>query len=208
MTFVLLAHGSSDARHGGQVRGLAAEVSGLLDEPVETAFLSDASLPRDARVLPLFLGEGRHGGVDAPALAARSGARLLPSLATHADRVADLAYDRMTAEGRRINAMFGLYRFSGFAALYAALYAALHARNKRCTLVAHGALHAEPTIASVIRLWREDGVGAIRLQPMLLFDGRSMDEMAAQARGDDIEILPPLSQGGDFAELVASLLRD
>ncbi|MFQ5581020.1 MAG: sirohydrochlorin chelatase [Mariprofundaceae bacterium] len=202
--FVLLAHGSSDQRHGEQVRALAAGVSQRLSEEVKAAFLSDEWLPKGTRVLPLFLGYGQHGAVDAPKLAEKSQAMLLPSLAAHADRIAELAYDRMTAEGRRVNALFGLYCYAGFEALNAAL----HERNKRCTLVAHGALHAEPTIASVIRLWREDGVGAIRLQPMLLFDGKSMDEMATMARGEDVEILPALSKGSDFAELITSLFKE
>jgi len=200
---VLLAHGSADARHAAQVRALAAQVSGRLGEEVGCAFLSDERLPKGAHVLPLFLGEGKHGTTDAPQLAEKSGARLLPSLATHADRIAELAYDRVMAESRRVNALFGLYRFSGFEALYAAL----HACNRRCTLVAHGALHTEPSVASVLRLWREDGVSPVRAQPMLLFEGRSLDDMAEQARGEDVEVLPPLSQGDDFTELVASLLR-
>lgn len=204
MTFVLLAHGSSDARHGEQVRSLAAEVSERLGESVKTAFLSDVSLPARARVLPLFLGRGRHLTEDVPRLVDRSGAELLPALADHAGAVADLAYDLVTHDTRRVNVLFGVYRFAGFEALYAAL----HERNKRCTLVAHGALHAEPTIASVIRLWREDGVGTICLQPMLLFEGKSMDEMAVMAEGDDIEIQPPLACQEGFAELIASLLRD
>ncbi len=201
--FVLLAHGSGDARHAAQARALARKVSERLGEEVGCAFLSDERLPKGARVLPLFLGHGRHETEDVPALAARSDAVLLPSLAAHADKVAELAYDRITHDTRRVNAMFGLYRFVGFEALYAAL----HGRNRRCTLVAHGALHAEPSVASVVRLWREDGVAPIRLQPMLLFEGRSMDEMAAQAAGEDVEMLPPLAEGEDFVELIAEILR-
>ena len=203
MMKVLLTHGSSDVRHAREVRALAARVSERLGEEVGCAFLSDERLPKGAHVLPLFLGHGRHEAEDAPALAERSGAHVLPSLAVHADAIADLAYDRATANGRRVNAMFGLYRFVGFEALYAAL----HERNRRCSLVAHGALHAEPSVASVISLWREDGVTPIRLQPMLLFEGNSMEDMAAMAEGEDVEILPPLARGDDFVELVASLLK-
>jgi len=204
LMYVLLAHGSSDARHAAQVQSLAARVSEQLGTEVGCAFLSDERLPKDAHVLPLFLGMGRHGARDAPALAERSGAYLLPSLATHAEAIADLAYDRVTNDTRRINALFGLYRFAGFEQLYAAL----HERNRRCSLVAHGALHAEPSIASVLRLWRADGVTPVRLQPMLLFEGKSMEDMAAMAGGDDVEILPPLARGDDFVKLVASLLKE
>ncbi len=206
---ILLAHGSSDARHGDAVRKLADDVSDILGDVVQAAFLSDESLPQGARVLPLFLGEGKHGAVDAPRLAEKSGAVLLPSLAAHADRIAEIAYDRVTTQGRRVSALFGLYRYAGFEALYAAL----HAQNKRCTLVAHGALHGEPTVASTLALWRADGIAPIKLQPMLLFDGKSIDEMAAMAvegdtGGDDVEILPVLSKGAGFGELIASLLKE
>jgi len=201
--FVLLAHGSSDARHAAQVQSLAARVSERLGEEVGCAFLSDERLPEGAYVLPLFLGCGRHGTRDAPALAEKSGAHLLPSLAAHAEAIADLAYDRVTNDTRRVNALFGLYRFIGFEQLYASL----HERNRRCTLVAHGALRTEPSIASVLRLWRADGVTPVRLQPMLLFEGKSMEDMAAMAGSDDVEILPVLSQDEDFVELIASLLK-
>lgn len=204
MSFVLLAHGSSDARHAREVRGLGEKVSGLLGEAVGCAFLSDGKLPQGARVLPLFLGHGRHGLVDAPRLAEESGATLLPSLAEHAERIAELAYDRVTASGGCVNALFGLYRFSGFAAIHAALLA----RSRRCLRVACGALHAEPSLATVLRLWREDGVGPVRLQPMLLFEGASMALMRHQLQGEDVEILPALSQGDDFTALVVALLRD
>jgi len=200
---ILLAHGSSDARHGDQVRALATEVAGLLGEAVEAAFLSDKQLPKGARVLPLFVGEGKHGTVDAPRLAEQSQAVLLPSLAAHADGIAELAYNQATAAGRRVNVLFGLYRFAGFEALYGQL----HARNKRCTLVAHGALHGEPSVASVLKLWRDGGVASVKLQPMLLFDGNSMDEMESMASDDDVEILPVLSQCPGFAELIASILK-
>jgi len=199
---ILLAHGSSDARHACEVRELAEKVSVLLGKEVGAAFLSDDTLPKGARVLPLFLGHGQHGSVDAPALAEKSGAILLPSLAAHADAVAELAYNRVTEETRRIKVLFGLYRFSGFEALYAAL----HARNKRCTLVAHGALHAEPSVASVLDLWRNDGVAPIKLQPMLLFSGKSLAEMTAEA-GEDIDIMPVLSQVPGFPEIIASKLE-
>ena len=199
---ILLSHGSSDARYGCEVQKLAEKVSVLLGEEVRVAFLSDDTLPKGAMVLPLFLGHGQHGSVDAPALAEKSGAILLPSLAAHADALAEFAYHRVTAETRRVKVLFGLYRFSGFEALYAAL----HARNKRCTLVAHGALHGEPSVASLLDVWRNDGVAPIKLQPMLLFSGKSLDEMTAQA-GKDVEIMPVLSQAPGFPEIVASKLE-
>jgi len=213
--FALLAHGSSDARHIRGAQALAASVSRLLGEEVGCAFLSDEQsderLPEGARVLPLFLGLGRHARVDAPALAAKSGAHLLPPLAERAEAVAELAWARVTADAgggsgarrRKVNAMFGLHRFAGFEALYAAL----HARNARARLTAQTALHAEPSIASVLALWRAEGVAPIRFQPMALFPGRSLDAMARAAAGEDVEMLPPLAESEGFVELIAGLLR-
>lgn len=204
MKYVLLAHGSSDARHAAEARALAQSVSETLGEEVGCAFLSDDSLPQGARVLPLFLGHGVHLRRDVPALAARSNAELLPALADRADAIAEVAFARMTAETRRVNALFGMYRFAGFEQLYAALHERIH----RCTRVARAALHAEPSIASVLRLWREEEVGPIRLQPMLLFSGRSYDEMAEQAAGEDVDMMPPLAHGEDMARLISEWMRE
>ncbi len=200
---ILLAHGSSDARHAEQVRRLAANVSEKLGEQVGCAFLSDETLPRGARVLPLFLGHGRHEMVDAPALVERSGAVLLPSLAHHADAIAALACDRVMQQRRPDNALFGIYRYDGFEAVTSAL-TRLHPDGARIVV---GALHGEPSIHDRIIRWRQGNGGLIILQPMLLFDGNSMDEMAEQVSTAEVETLPVLSQGDDFAELIALLLK-
>jgi len=200
---ILLAHGSSDARHAEQVRALAANVSEKVGEAVGCAFLSDHRVPEGAHVLPLFLGEGGHGLVDAPQLAENSGAVLLPSLAHHADAIAKLACDCIAQSKAREHLLFGIYTFAAFEALNRALLA----HGGRFGQMTVAALHDEPNVASVIRQWRAQGSGRIILQPLLLFDGRSMDEMAGQAKGDDIEILPPLAHSDRFAELIATLLR-
>ncbi len=203
---MLLAHGSSDARHAGEARALARRVSGLLGQEVGCAFLSDVCLPEGACVLPLFLGMGRHARVDAPALAAKSGACLLPPLAAHADEVARMACERVAAMGgegrRKACALFGLYHFVGFEALYAAL----HARNARFRLMAQAALHAEPSIASVLGLWREESVAPVWFQPMLLFSGRSLETMTRQASGENVNIMTPLAEMDGFASFIAGLL--
>ena len=199
----LLTHGSSDARHAEQVRRLAANVSDRLGEQVGCAFLSDKTLPKGAWVLPLFLGHGRHEMIDAPALAARSGAVLLPSLAHHADLIAALVCDRVVQQSRPDNVLFGIYRYNGFEALRSVL-TRLHPGSARTGI---GALHAEPSIRDRLDSWREENIGSIILQPMLLFDGNSVDEMAEQAAGEDVEMLPVLSQGDDFAGLIASLMK-
>lgn len=118
----LLAHGSSGSAHREQVHLFAEKVSKLLGEKVGVAFLFDHKLPERARVLPLFLGEGKHVVEDIPQLAAQSNCTLLPSLASQSDIIADMALDLLTRETRRINAMFVLYGFAGFEKLAAALY--------------------------------------------------------------------------------------
>ncbi len=200
MTKVLLAHGSSDARHSDQVRALAAAVSSLLGEAVEAAFLSDKQLPKGATVLPLFLGEGTHVREDIPKLIATSGGILLPPLASCADQVAALALEELTRETRRINAMFVLYRFGGFEKLTAALYSQV----KACSKHALASLHSEPSVKSVLEHWQQEGVKPISLQPMLLFEGKSMDRLRSMTEAFDINMAPVLSGYDGFADLVAS----
>ena len=95
---ILLAHGSPDSRHGEQVRALAGKASEILGEQVGTSFLSEKSLPEGARVLPLFLGGGKHVLVDAPQLIHASGCEMLPPLENQAARIAEMAMDLVTGE--------------------------------------------------------------------------------------------------------------
>jgi len=200
---ILLAHGSSDARHGCEVQELAEKVCVLLGEGVGAAFLSDDILPKGARVLPLFLGQGKHVREDVPALIAASGCRLLPPLDHHADTIADMAVGQMTKETRRINALFVLYRFAGFEKLAAALYG----RMKICSKHALASLHSEPSVNTVLQHWQQEDVKVISLQPMLLFEGRSMDRMRAMTEAFDISIAPVLSEYDGFAALIADQFR-
>jgi len=200
---ILLAHGSSDARHGDQVRDLATQVSELLGEPVLATFLSDKQLPTGAQVLPLFLGEGKHICEDIPQLIASSDCMLLPPLADCADEIAGMAIRALTQETRRINAMFALYRFGGFEKLTAALYA----RAKICSKHALASLHSEPSVQSALEHWQHEGVKSISLQPMLLFEGKSMDRLRRMTEPFDINIAPVLSDYDDFAAVIASRFR-
>jgi len=201
---ILLAHGSSSSRHGEQVKALAGKIAGLLDEEIGTAFLGDDSLPKGATVLPLFLGEGKHVGVDVPKLAAVSGCTLLPPLAACADQIAALALKEMTRETRRINAVFALYRFGGFEKLSAALYDQV----KICSKHALASLHSDPSLKSVLEHWQQEGVTPVSLQPMLLFEGKSMDRLRSMTEPFDINIAPVLSEYDDFAGLIAQCFRD
>jgi sirohydrochlorin ferrochelatase len=200
---ILLAHGSSDSRHNDQVQALAEKVSNLLGEEVGTAHLGDDRLPQNATVLPLFLGEGKHVTEDIPKLAATSNCTLLPPLTDHADAITDLAVGMLTRETRRINALFALYRFSGFEKLAAALYA----KAKICSKHALASLHSEPSLHSVLQHWRQEGVETISLQPMLLFEGRSMDRLRSMTAPFDTTMAPVLSAYDGFAEIIANCLR-
>ncbi len=201
---ILLAHGSSDSRHVEQVKSLACKASDLLDEEIGTAFLDDHALPEDATVLPLFLGQGKHVSEDIPGLVAASGCRLLPPLADHADAIADMAISQMTKETRRINALFVLYQFSGFEKLAASLYANI----KICSKHALASLHSEPSVSTLLQHWHQEQVKAISLQPMLLFEGKSMDRLRAMTKPFDIGIEPVLSEYDGFSALIADCLRD
>ena len=201
--YVLLAHGSSDGRHVEQVKALACRVSGLLNEEIGTAFLDDHALPKGATVLPLFLGQGKHVREDVPALIAASGCRLLPPLDHHADTIADMAVGQMTKETRRINALFVLYRFAGFEKLAAALYG----RMKICSKHALASLHSEPSVNTVLQHWQQEDVKVISLQPMLLFEGKSMDRLRTMTEPFEISVAPVLSEYDGFAALIANQFR-
>jgi len=201
---ILLAHGSSDSRHGEQVKTLACKVSGLLGEEIGTTFLDDHALPEDATVLPLFLGQGKHVREDIPALIAASGCRLLPALDHYADTIADMAVGHMTKETRRINALFVLYRFAGFEKLAAALYG----RMKICSKHALASLHSEPSVTTVLQHWQQEDVKVISLQPMLLFEGKSMDRLRAMTEPFEISVAPVLSEHDGFAAWIADCLRE
>jgi len=200
---ILLAHGSTDIRHGEQMQTLACSVSELLGEAVGTAFLGDGKLPTGATVLPLFLGEGKHVREDLPAWVAASGCVLLPNLTASADTIAALALAELTKETRRINALFVLYRFGGFEKLAAALYG----RVKTCSKHALASLHSEPSLTAVLEHWQEQGVQPVSLQPMLLFEGKSMDRLRAMCEPFDVNIHPVLSEYDDFPALVAQCFK-
>jgi len=200
----LLAHGSSAAIHAGQVQTLATEVADILGETVSVSFLTDNALPKGATVLPLFLGQGKHVCEDIPKLIAASDCTLLPPLDAHADAIAEMAVDQITKETRRINAMFVLYRFVGFEKLAAALYG----RVKRCSKHALASLHGEPSVKTVLELWQQESVNPISLQPMLLFEGKSMDRLRGMTKPFNINIAPVLPEYDGFSELVAQCFLD
>jgi len=203
---ILLAHGSSNSIHGQQVNALATTVSELLGEQAGTAFLSDDTLPEGAHVLPLFMGAGKHVTEDIPKLIAASNCTLLPSLDSHAEEFAAMAYNHATAESKRINLLFALYRFAGFQSLAAAI----HNQNKRCSKVAMASMHSEPSIESVLKLWQSDGIKQVTVQPMLLFEGHTLARVQAMIDSSpitNVSLAPVLSQHEGFAALITDCLR-
>ena len=202
---ILLAHGSPDTRHGEQVRVLADKASEILGEQIGTSFLSEKSLPKGARVLPLFLGAGKHVLVDAPQLIRASACEMLPPLENQAARIAEMAMDLVTIETRRVNALFVIYSFSGFEKLATELYK----QSKRCSKVALASLHAEPSIKAVLDFWQEEGMKQVTLQPMLLFEGRTLDMVQGMADHAALDITrgPVLTAHEAMPALIADCLR-
>jgi len=202
---ILLAHGSSNAEHNEQVETLAAKVSTLLGEEVRIAYLSDALLPKGAKVLPLFLGEGKHVREDIPRLVAASDCELLPALSEQSDAIADMAIDLITRDTRRINALFVLYRFGGFEKLATALYE----KMKVCSKHALASLHSEPSVPSLLQHWQADALKQISVQPLLLFKGASLVRLQNMMNDSNIEISqgPVLSEHDAFPLLIADCFK-
>ena len=207
MKDILLAHGSPDARHGDQVRQLAGQASDLLGHEVRVAFLSDKALPAGSRVLPLFLGIGQHMRLDVPKLVAASNCELLPSLAGQGDRLAGMAMDLVNGEAGRANALFSVYRFFGFEEVVAALYR----QASKCAKMALASMHGEPSLVSVLELWRREGVAEVSVQPMLLFDGFTCDKLriaASRVEGLTIHFGPVLAEHPAMPQLIADCLKE
>jgi sirohydrochlorin ferrochelatase len=203
---ILLAHGSPDSRHGEQVRKMADKVANILGEQVGASFLNEKSLPEGARVLPLFLGDGQHVLVDTPEFIGASGCEMLPPLANQAARIAEMAFDLVAEESRRVNTLFAIYRFSGFERLTTELYK----QSKRCSKVALAALHASPSIEAVLEHWQTEDIKQVALQPMLLFEGHTLDMVRIRvdyAKSPRIKYGPVLAKHEAMPVLIADCLK-
>jgi len=205
---LILAHGSSDDRHRRQVRDLALKVAERLAEPVEAGFLDGENLPERATVLPLFLGEGRHVLNDAAQLARQSDCRLLPSLVRHAGEIAAMAAD--LAEKVSLSycpVLFAIYRLRGFERLVSGL----NRQRKRFPRMALASLHGLPDCASILNLWRSEGVRHIVVQPAFLFHGHTMEGLKTCLFEEDIDmdwrIGLPLAGHAEFPDLLAACVR-
>jgi sirohydrochlorin ferrochelatase len=201
---ILLAHGSPDPRHRTQAEALAARVSEELGDAVQAAFLDDVDIPRAARVLPLFLGEGRHAMDDAAHFAARFDASLLPPLASVSGRLADLGVSMAESlSAPREPVIFAYYRFRHFERLVAGVYA----RRKRLPKMSMAALHGSPDCTDVLRFWMGQGVKRVAVQPMLLFAGRSLQGLVDAAGAWPVAMGRPLAEHAGMPALVADCLR-
>jgi len=202
---VLLTHGSSHAKHATQAKSLAEKVSQGLGAQVQVSFLSDKSLPQGAKVLPLFLGEGKHVKHDVPERVQNSDAIMLTTPADAADSLADLVVSGLTQDSKRIHVVFVVYQFTGFEKLVAALYK----RAKKCSLVAMATLHGTPNVERVLNNLAQQGIKKVVLQPMLFFDGHSLDACIAMTEKTkmEIEIKPTLVNIDGMSDWIAQQFK-
>ncbi len=207
---ILLAHGSPNSSYRQVAEELASRVAKKLGEPVAAHFLDDECPAKGGRVLPVFLGEGKHVTEDVRSMAERFDWRLLPALNESADEVAGLltaAAGRLDGKARAV--MLASYRFTGMQDLVAALYR--HSRRLRLPAIA--AVHGTPNVADVLELWQREGTGPIALQPALVFPGKSYTRIVEtvrkyRAEGMEISLGEPLSAQPGFANLLVRLFRE
>jgi sirohydrochlorin ferrochelatase len=181
-------------------------VAAELGDAVRAAFLDDADIPHGARVLPLFLGEGRHAVEDAARFAARFDASLLPPLASASAQLADLGVSMAESlSAPRQPVMFAYYCFRNFERLVAGVYG----QRKRLPKMSMAALHGTPDCTDVLRFWMGQGVKRMAVQPMLLFAGRSLQAIADAAVVAELPVTlgQPLAGHAGMPALVADCLR-
>jgi len=203
---VLLVHGSSHAEHDEAAAKLAAAVAAEAGEAFHIVRLGE-NLPAGARVMPLFLTEGKHLREDVPAMLATGKATLIAGPASYADAIAAMLADEIAAQRGRCRAvLLVLYRLLGSTVLSAALYR----ESRRFPLPAIAALHGECSFADVLDLWRQDGQADAFVQPVLLFPGASLDELTERIgeTGMQVKIGKPLTELPGFARWIAARFRE
>jgi len=203
---ILLTHGSSNAEHDEAAAQLAAAVAAEAGEAFHIARLGE-SLPAGARVMPLFLTEGKHLREDVPAMLTAGKATLIAGPASHADAIAAMLADYVAEQRGRCRAvLLVLYRLLGSTALSAAIYR----ESKRFPLPAVAALHGECSFADVLALWRQDGHTDAFVQPVLLFPGASLDELAQRIGEHEMKVQlgKPLAELPGFVRWIAARFRE
>lgn len=203
---ILLVHGSPDPRHREQAELLASRTAAVLGDEVRIASLDDEQIPHGARVLPMFVGEGRHAGEDATRFAERCGGVLLPPLSQAAELLADLGVSMAASmQASREPVIFIFYRFQRFERLLTAIYA----QRKRLTRMGMASLHGVPDCMDMVRFWQGEGAQRLVIQPMLLFAGRSLDAAMAGIASAQTQLVwgEPLAAHPAMPGLIAGRLR-
>jgi len=203
---ILLAHGSSDSRHAAQAQLLAEKAAEELGAAVELRFLNSEKMPEGARVLPLLLGEGWHAKHDITRLAAASDCTMLPSLSARAIPIACMATDLAKAEiPDQSSGVFAVYHLEGFEAIVRALNG-LKARFDQMSVVE---IHASPSVAEQLEAWKAEGIGDIAVQPMVLFEGRTMESVRRTVEQSESGAIvgPVLSSHMAFPAFIADCFR-
>jgi sirohydrochlorin ferrochelatase len=204
---ILLAHGSSDSRHATQAQLLADRAAEELGAAIELRFLSSKKMPDGAHVLPLLLGEGWHAKHDIARLAAASDCTILPSLSGRAASIAGMARDLATdALSGEVNAIFAIYHFHGFEAVSSEL----KGLENRFSRMALAAIYSSPNVGEVLELWNDEGVENILVQPLVLFEGRTMEKLrrTVAKSGADALTGPTLSSHAGFPAFIADCFRE
>jgi sirohydrochlorin ferrochelatase len=204
---ILLAHGSSDSRHAAEAQALADKAAKQLGEAVEVRYLDTAAVPAGARVLPLLLGEGWHARNDISRLSQASVCTMLPSLSDRAGSIAGMAGDLAAAAfSGEVNAIFAVYHFHGFETVMTAL----HELKNRFPRMSLAAMYSSPDVGELLALWQNEGVKNMVVQPMALFEGRTMEKLhrTVAESGVDAQIGPTLSSHADFPAFIADCFRE
>ncbi len=204
---ILLAHGSSDSRHATQAESLAERAAEELGTAIELRFLNSEKMPDGARVLPLLLGEGWHARNDIVRLAAASDCTMLPSLSDRAGSIAGMAGDLAAAAfSGEVSAIFAVYHFHGFETVSSELKS-LESHFSRMALAA---IYSSPNVGGVLAVWQSEGVKNMVVQPMALFEGRTMEKLrrTVAESGIDAQVGPTLSAHAGFSAFIADCFRE
>ncbi len=207
---ILLAHGSPDEVYKQAAKELVSDVTKELNEPVCIHFLDEKKVMKGGRVLPLFLGEGKHVTQDVQTMAEHANWQLLPSLSACADELAVM----LTTAARELDArakavLLAPYRFTGMQEFVAALYK----HSRRLPLPAIASVYGSPNVQDVLNLWQREEVGPVALQPALVFPGKSYSyliDIAEKYRAEGIKLAmgKPLSAQSRFIDLLVRLFRE
>jgi len=154
----------------------------------------------------LLLGEGWHARNDIVRLSKASECIMLPPLSDRAASIAgmasDLAADVLSSDA---NVIFALYHFHGFEAVSIELKR-LDSRFSRLSLAA---IYSSPNVGEALRQWHGEDLKNILVQPLALFEGRTMEKVRSAVVESDADALigPVLSSHADFPAFIVDCFR-